>query len=175
MAEEGKGISNDETLEPEIKQVEDIQTIQQALAEEKAKSERYLANWQRVEADFINYRKHVEQEKMEATNLANSTSILRLLPVVDDLERAFASLPACLADNAWIRGIKLTYDKLKCILEAQGLAEIKAKGEPFDPRMHEAVICGEGDEGIIIDEIQKGYALKGKVIRPSMVVVGKGK
>jgi molecular chaperone GrpE len=175
LAEEERKISNDDTLETEVKPVEDLETVKQALAEEKAKSERYLANWQRVEADFINYKKHVEQEKMEAINFAYSTLILRLLPIMDDLERAFVSLPTRLANNSWVRGIKLIYDKLKGILQGQGLTEIKAKGEPFDPHMHEAVVHGEGEEGIIIAEIQKGYKLKGRVIRPSMVVVGKGK
>jgi len=90
------------------------------------------------------------------------------------LERAFDSLPAQLTGFSWIDGIKLIYNKLKATLEAQGLAEIKAKGEPFNPHLHEAVMRQEGEEGIVIEEIQKGYKLKNKVIRPSMVIVGKG-
>ncbi|GAI38256.1 unnamed protein product, partial [marine sediment metagenome] len=107
--------------------------------------------------DFINYKKRAEQEKIETVEFANSTLILNLLTIIDDLERAFDSLPTQLTGFSWIDGIKLIYNKLKATLEAQGLAEIKAKGEPFDPYLHEAVMRQEGEEGIVIEEIQKGY------------------
>jgi len=94
---------------------------------------------------------------------------------MDDLERAFASVPADLDESNWTEGIRLIYNKLKATLEAQGLTEIKAKGEPFDPHLHEAVMQQEGKEGMIIEETQKGYTLKEKVIRPSLVIVGKGR
>lgn len=155
---------------------EDVGTLKQALAEEKTKSERYLANWQRAQADFINYKKRVEQEKNEVTDFANATLILNLLPVVDDLERAFASLSPKLQALSWVDGIKLVYRKLQAILEAHGVAEIKAKGEKFDPKFHEAAMYEEGgEEGVVIEELQKGYKLKGRVLRPVVVVVGKGK
>ena len=115
-----------------------------------------------------------EQEKEEIIEFANSTLILNLLTIVDDFERALASVPAQLTESSWMDGIRLIYNKLKAILEAQGLAEIKAKGEPFDPHLHDAVMCQDGEEGIVIEEIQKGYKLKDRVIRPSRVAVGKG-
>jgi len=166
--------SNNKPTETGVEQVEDIEALKQALTEEKERSEKYLANWQRAQADLTNYKKRAEQEKIETVEFANSTLILNLLTIIDDLERAFDSLPAQLAGFSWIEGIKLIYNKLKATLEAQGLAEIKAKGEPFDPHLHEAVMRQEGEEGIVIEEIQRGYKLKGKVIRPSMVIVGKG-
>ncbi len=163
------------TLEPEASEVEDIEALKQALTEEKAKAESNLANWQRAQADFTNYKRRSEQEKEETAKFANSILMLNLLPILDDLERAFASLPPRLAKLTWVDGIKLIERKLRTSLEAQGLSEIKAQGEPFDPNLHEAVRHGEGKEGIVIEELQKGYMLHGRVIRPAMVVVGNEK
>mgnify|MGYP001051472303 CR=1 FL=1 len=174
MPEEEK-LSNDKPTGVEVEQAEDIEALKQALAEEKEKSEKYLANWQRTQADFANYKKRAEQEKSEVLEFANSALILNLLSIVDDSERALVSLPAQLSKFSWIDGIRLIYNKFKAILEAQGLAEIKVKGEKFDPHLHEAVMRQEGEEEMIIEEIQKGYKLKDRVIRPSMVIVGKGK
>jgi molecular chaperone GrpE len=164
----------DEVVEAGIEQAEDIETLQQALAEEKEKAENYLASWQRSQADLENYIKRAEQEKSETIEFANTILILELLPILDDFERAFDSLPAELDEQNWTEGIKLIYNKLKTILEAQGLAEIKAKGEYFDPYFHEAAGQMEGEEGIIIEEIRKGYKFRGKLLRPSMVMVGAG-
>jgi molecular chaperone GrpE len=167
---------DDEAIEAGIEQTEDIPTSsgQQALAEEREKAEKYLANWQRCQADFDNYKKRSEQGKGEVIESANSALISNLLPIMNDLERAFASVPAELGESNWTEGIKLIYNKFKATLEAQGLTEIEAEGEPFDPRLHEAVMQQEGEEGMVIGEIQKGYKFKGKVIRPSLVIVGKG-
>ena len=166
---------DDDVVEAGIEQAEDIETLQQALAEEQEKAENYLANWQRCQADFVNYKQRAAQEKGEIIEFANSMLICNLLPVIDDLERAFASVPAELNKSNWTEGIKLIYNKFKATLEAQGLTEIKARGEPFDPRLHEAVMQQEGEEGMVIEETQKGYKFKEKVIRPSLVIVGKGR
>jgi len=93
---------------------------------------------------------------------------------MDDLDRAFASVPAELEESNWTEGIKLIYNKFKATLEAQGLTEIEARGEPFDPRLHEAVMQQEGEEGMVIEETKKDYKFRGKVIRPSLVIVGRG-
>jgi molecular chaperone GrpE len=165
----------DEVVEEGIEQAEDIETLQQALDEEKEKAEKYLTNWQRCQADFANYRQRAEQEKGEIIEFANSTLICNLLTIMDDLERAFASVPADLEESNWTEGIRLIYNKFKTTLEAQGLTEIGAQGEPFDPRLHEAVMQQDGKEGIVIEELQKGYKFKEKVIRPSLVTVGRGR
>lgn len=165
----------DEVVEAGIEQAEDIETLQQALAEEKEKAEKYLANWQRSQADLENYAKRAEQEKSEIIEFANRVLILDLLPILDDFERALASLPIELDEQNWTEGIKLIYNKLKTILETQGLAEIKAKGEYFDPYLHEAAGQLEGEEGIIMEETRKGYKFRDKLLRPSMVMVGTGK
>jgi len=162
-------------LEPEVAEVEDIETLKKALAEEKVKAEANLAGWQRAQADFINYKQRSEQEKEEAFKFANSLLMLNLLPILDDLERAFASIPNRPSKHSWVDGIRLIERKLRATLEAQGLSPIKALGEPFDPHRHEAIRQGKGTEGIVTEEVQKGYTFRDRVIRPSKVVVGNGK
>lgn len=153
---------------------EDIEALKQALAEEKAKSESHLANWQRTQADFINYKRRNKQEKEEIGQFANAILMLSLLSILDDLERGFASIPHHLAKLSWVDGIRLIERKLWASLETQGLSQIKAMGEPFDPQLHEAAMHGKGKEGIVVEELQKGYKLHDRVLRPTMVVVGNG-
>jgi molecular chaperone GrpE len=167
-------VESDEVSEGGIEQFEDMEALREALAEEKERAEKYLANWQRSQADFANYKHRSEQEKKETIEFANSTLVSNLLPIIDDLERAFASVPAEFDESNWTDGIRLIYNKLKATLEAQGLTEIEAEGESFDPRVHEAVMQQEGEEGMVLEETQKGYKFKEKVIRPSLVIVGKG-
>jgi len=174
MTQQDSEESQSNQTEPEVAEVEDIETLNKALAEEKAKAEDYLANWQRAQADFINYKRRSEQEKEEIGKFANATLMFSLLPILDDLERAFASVPPKLAQLNWVDGVRLIERKLRAIMEAQGLSQIKAIGEPFDPNLHEAVMHSKGEEGIVIDELQKGYKLHDRVIRPAMVVVGNG-
>lgn len=165
---------DDEILDAACEQSEDIETLQKALAEEQEKAEKYLANWQRSQADLENFVKRAEQEKSETLDCANRMLVLDLLPILDDFERAFASLPLELDEQNWTEGIKLIYNKVKALLETQGLAEIKAKGECFDPYWHEAAGQLDGEEGMVVEEIRKGYKLRDKLLRPSMVMVGKG-
>jgi len=177
MVEEDRqeaGETKSEAPEMEVKQLEDIEALKDALNEAKAKAEANLAGWQRAQADFINYKRRSEQERDEARKLANAALVLSLLPVLDDLERAFVSIPSEMADNDWVNGIRLIERKLRTALEAHGLSEIKALGEPFDPYLHEAVMHVSGKEDIVVQELQKGYKLYDKVIRPSKVAVGNG-
>jgi molecular chaperone GrpE len=167
--------SEEETtqMEAEVGE-EDIDSLKQALAEEREKAESYLANWQRGQADFINFKRRSEQEKEELAKFANSTLLLNLLPIFDDFERAFDSVPKQLGKDSWIDGMRLIERKLGASLEVQGLSPIEALGEPFDPKLHEAVRQDKGEEGIVIEEMQKGYKFHDRVIRPSKVVVGNG-
>jgi molecular chaperone GrpE len=153
---------------------EDIDKLKQSLAEEKEKAAKYLVNWQRSEADFSNYKKRMEQEKNDVVAYSNWSLILSLLPILDDLDRAIASLPPKLMNLTWVDGVLLIHRKLKAILEKQGLVEIEAVGKSFEPNLHEAVAYLDGEEGIVINEAQKGYLLKNRLLRPSTVVVGKG-
>ena len=161
-------------LEKEVAEAEDIEVLKQTLAAEREKTEGYLANWQRAQADFINYKRRSEQEKAETSNFAKTTLILNLLPVLDDLERALTSIPPHSVKRTWLDGIRLIERKFRASLETEGLSEIKTLGEPFDPHLHEAVRNSKGEEGVVVEEIQKGYKFRDRIIRPAMVVVGNG-
>ena len=161
--------------EPETIDIEDAEGIKKALAEAEKKTEEYLANWQRAQADFINYKRRNEQERQDFSRFANAELMLSLLPALDDLERALNSVPpAKSAKHSWLEGIRLVERKFKSSLEARGLTPIKALGESFDPNFHEAVRQDKGKEGIVIEEFQKGYMLGDRVLRPAKVVVGNG-
>lgn len=156
----------------------DAATLSQQLEQERARSAEYLDNWRRAAADFSNYRKRAEKETSEFSKFANSTLIARLLPVLDDLDRAFQTVPEDLRDLTWVDGVMLISRKLRAILEAEGLKAIEALGKPFDPNFHEAVIHEEtdkADEGIVTGELQKGYMLGERVLRPTLVKVAKKK
>jgi len=145
-----------------------------ALAEEKKRAEEYLASWQRAQADFINYKRRVEQERLDFNNYANANLCNNILPVVDDLERAIAAIPEEYAKSDWVEGVRLVERKFKTILEGQGVKPICALGMTFDPNLHEAVRHEKGKEGMVIAEYQKGYMLNDKLLRPSRVAVGSG-
>ena len=168
----------EETLNSELEagsaEKEDLETLKQALDEEKKKAEDYLANWQRAQADFINYKRRTEQDRGEYNKFANATLILNLLPILDDLERAFNAVPPKSAKHDWTDGIRLIERNLGSVLEAQGLAPIQSLGEPFDPNFHEAIRQDKGKEGIVMEEFQKGYMLGDRILRPAKVVVGNG-
>jgi len=167
-------VTEPEVIEPEAAEIESADSPEQALAEEKKKAEEYLANWQRTQADFINYKRRTEQERQEFNNYANANLILGLLPVVDDLERALDAVPPRYAKHDWVEGVRLVERKFKTILEGQGVKPIKAMGETFDPIFHEALRQGRGEDGVVIEEFQKGYMLHDKLLRPARVVVGNG-
>ena len=173
MPSESEEKQKEEAIDEPVEN-EGIESLRQALAEEQAKAEANLAGWQRAQADFMNFKRRGEQEREEYTRFANANLMLELLPVLDDLERALEHVPAKLARIAWVDGVKLIYRKFRASLESQGLAQIEALGKPFDPNLHEAVRQDEGKEGIVIEEIRKGYQFHDRVIRPTMVVVGNG-
>ena len=144
-----------------------------ALQQEKEKAEKYLANWQRAEADLVNYKKRTDQEKSEMAASNTAGIILNLLPVIDDFERAFESIPEEARSESWVEGMRLIERKLMSYLESIGLCKMEALGQLFDPNLHEAVCHIEGDEGKIVEEFRTGYMLKDRLLRAPMVAVGK--
>ena len=158
----------------EVMESGDIDSLAKALEEEKAKAERYMSSWQRSQADFINYKRRTEQERGDIVRLSNANLIFNLLPVLDDMERALDSISDKLSGFTWVDGIVIIYRKLKAILEANGVTEIKAMGQKFNPALHEAVVHVGGEEGKVIEVLQKGYMLNDRVLRPAMVKVGNG-
>jgi molecular chaperone GrpE len=150
-------------------------TLEEQLAKAKEDAQKYLGNWQRAEADFQNYKRRVEQERDESRRYASVSLIANTLPIIDDLERALGSLDARLAGLTWFEGVALIYRKLLVLLENAGVTPIEAEGRQFDPREHEAVMHTDGEEGKVLSEVQRGYKLHDRVLRPAMVVVGSGK
>lgn len=150
-------------------------TLEERLSLAEADAQKYLDNWRRAEADFQNYKRRTEQERDENRRFAGISLIMNMLPIVDDLERAFASLDGGLAGLTWLDGLRLIYRKMVMLLENAGVRPIEADGKPFDPKYHEAVAHIEGEEGKVLSEVQRGYTLHDRVLRPAMVVVGSGK
>lgn len=133
------------------------------------------ADLQRTRADFENYRKRVEAEKTAAREAGQSAAILKLIPVVDNIERAVVHIPEDLKDNKWAQGVAGLAKNLEKSLDALNLKRIEAKsGDAFNPELHEAIQFDEDAEGeaeIIEQELQAGYTLNGRPIRHAMVKV----
>jgi molecular chaperone GrpE len=152
----------------------ELAQLREQLEQERERADANHNNWQRATADFINYKRRVEQEREETARFANTALVLNVLPAVDDLERALQHVDPELEDSVWVEGVRQILRKLKGALNAAGVTEIEAEGEAFDPNLHEAIAEGEGEEGKVVSEAQRGYRLGNRVIRPSMVVVGRG-
>ncbi len=152
----------------------DIDGLRAKLSEEREKAQTYIGNWQRAAADYQNFKRRVEQERTEVGRLANAAFVINLLPLVDDLERALGSVDAKLAGMTWIDGIWLIYRKFQQVLENAGVKEIAADGQQFDPKVHEAIQEAPGEDGKVLSVVQRGYMLGDRVIRPAMVIVGRG-
>ena len=159
--------------ENHVQEQQSVEALTQQLAQEKERAEANLASWQRSAADFQNYKRRVEQEREEVARLSNAALIINLLPLMDDLERALDSVDTRLAGMTWLDGLRLIHRKFQALLEMNGVTEIEADGEDFDPNVHEAVTFGPGEENKVTAVVQKGYRLGGRVLRPAMVVVGK--
>jgi molecular chaperone GrpE len=132
--------------------------------------------WLRLSAELENYKKRMEKEKSELYKFANENIIKDLLPVVDNLERALAHGKETENAQALLEGVELTHKALMTVLEKYGLTRVEALGETFDPKSHEAVMVQEDPnrpEGEVIGQMQIGYRLHNRLIRPAMVVVSK--
>lgn len=152
----------------------EVEVLQAELEKAQAQATEYLDGWQRARAEFANYRKRVEAEREALRRTSNESLLLKLLPVVDDFERAIQTLPEDMADEPWINGVQMILRKLQGILESENVTPILAIGQPFDPFLHEAVMQEETTDhpdGYVIEEIQRGYRLGEHVLRPSMVKV----
>ena len=146
------------------------------VAQLEKENEELRNNWLRAVADYKNFKRRADQERADLIRGASAGLLLKLLPVVDDFDRAAASAPQEIADSPWFDGFKLIAQKLQTVLESEGVTPIEALGQEFDPNQHEAVIYEDGGDGgdvRVIAELQKGYKLRDRVLRPTMVKVGK--
>lgn len=141
------------------------------LKEAESKIVEYKDGWARSQAEFQNFRKRVERDNDSFKVSTKGDIFKKVLPVLDDLERAMQNRPA---DDAWANGIELVMRKFQNILDMEGVKRIEAKGAAFDPNFHEAIShepSGEVESGHVIEVIQNGYAIGERVIRPALVRV----
>ena len=153
--------------------VERITELERDLETVRQQADENTRSWQRTAADFANYRRRTEQERGVVTQLSNAVLISKMLSIVDDFDRALASVPED-AHEGWVEGIRLVERKLRTVLESEGVTPIEAVGQPFDPNLHEAVVHEETREypdNVVIDEVQRGYRLGDRVLRPALVRV----
>jgi len=166
------------TVEEELTCLDENMTaLEEQLADAENKAGEYLDGWQRAQASFANYRKRTEAEQAHWRSAANANLLVRLLPVLDDFQRAFDALPTEFEGHSWLSGITLIQRKVRAILDSESVTAIELKsGDPFDPLYHQAVVYQEVDgfdDGQVVAEVEKGYILGERVLRPSMVVVAK--
>lgn len=177
---------------------EQQKTLEEQLSDCQLKMEEYLLGWQRERADFANYKKDEAKMREESRFYIKSKIIYEFLIVLDNFDMALKHMPEDLKSNNWIMGVSHIRQQLEIILKGEGAEEIKCIGEKFDPVMHEALeeveMTGEGKEpafasaaakamadkkamagksGVILEELQKGYRLDGRVIRPAKVKISK--
>ena len=158
-----------EASEEAAKEEEAKKAEEEAKKAEEAESERYM----RLMAEFQNFKRRVAKEKSDIHAYANEKIVSDLLPVLDNFERALSTETE---DEGYAKGMQLIFEQLKTALGNAGLEEIKAMDEEFDPNVHNAVMTEtieEKEDGTITKVLQKGYRLKDKVVRPSMVAVNK--
>jgi len=165
-----------DSADGEVPQDADGPSWEERFREEQARAEQYLGNWQRAQADIANVRRRGQQEREEYVKRANEELIRDLLPVLDSFDRALATMPPELREMTWIDGIVAVERQLRMALLRQGVTPIEAEGQKFDPTRHEAITVKESaehDDDIITAELQRGYKLHDRVIRPTLVEVAK--
>lgn len=194
-AEEGKPVEAtveegaEESLPPEedgepAEEIDEVAVLRDELEQAKAKEAEYLDGWQRARAELSNARKRFQRDQEQAYANAKADLLVRLLPIVDDIERAFETLPEALslpdpapASHNWLEGMRLVWRKFQLLLEQESVVPIEAVGKAFDPFLHQAVThepSAEVPEGHVIDEMQRGYRVGDRVLRPSVVRVSSG-
>lgn len=151
-----------------------IEELKKQLEECRKLKEEYLSGWQRSRADLLNYKKEEMERIGGLINYAMEEVVLRFLPIIDNFEVAEGKFPDDLKKDENVKGLLQIKNQLQDFLKSQGLEEIKSLGEKFDPNLHEVVgeIEEKGKEqGLIVEEIQKGYKIGGRLLRPAKVKV----
>jgi molecular chaperone GrpE len=164
--ERGRGPSRAEMLAK-------LEELQHHLDDARAQGDEHLRAWQRAAADYANYKRRTEEERELLARFANATLIGKLLTVLDDFDRALEHVPED-AHEGWVDGVRLVERKLRGVLESEGVTPIEALGLPFDPNVHEAVVhepTSDHPDNQVIGELQRGYRLHDRVLRPALVRV----
>ncbi len=170
-------------MSDEIQQDDQNQNNQVSVEKLQADLDSAMNGWKRVSADFENYKRRKEEEIKDLIQFAREVTVAKLLPTLDSLEQALRHMPEyqqpAFVDKYqnWQKGIEVLLAQLDKTLAEMGVSKIEALGKKFDPNFHEALreVESEGDEGMVVEELQSGFILNGKVIRPSQVVISKKK
>ncbi|MCH9039052.1 MAG: nucleotide exchange factor GrpE [Chloroflexi bacterium] len=160
----------------EAEEKDEMTLTQERLEEALQEKDQFRSIAQRAQADLINYRKRAADEQKEIRRNANTSLILKVLGIVDDLNRAVDMVPEDAVSPGWMEGLNLVQRNLANVLDSEGVTKIEAEGQPFEPWGHEAVFYQEapdGEYGIVTDVIRDGYKLRDRVIRAAQVVVSK--
>ena len=161
-----------ESVVSEADPAAEIAALREDLESLTVKSQEYLDGWQRERAEFTNYKRRVDREREQAYQNAVGVIVRRYLEVLDDLERALKNRPADGDGAAWAGGIDLIYRKLLASLEAEGVQQMDAEGQFFDPTQHEAISqepSPEHESGQIIEVVKNGYVISDRILRPALV------
>ncbi|MEC0066591.1 nucleotide exchange factor GrpE [Paenibacillus thiaminolyticus] len=163
-----------ETSEAEGKTAEEAQAETAELKMARAQAEELQQRLLRAQADFDNFRRRTVKEKEELAQYASSKLVTELLPVLDNFERALAAAQTGSEEQSFVKGVDMIFRQFTQVLEQEGVKAMNAVGEPFNPEFHQAIMqveSEEHEEGIVVEEVQKGYMLKDRVLRPAMVKV----
>src|SRR3989304_2664171 len=155
---------------------EKYETLKKELEAKEAQAKEYLDHLKRLKAEFENYKKRLVKEQNQFLEFASEKLIIKLLPVLDNLERALDAGTKNPNSDGLVEGLKLVYNQLKDVLKKEGLEALTPHGQEFDPQEHEAglqVKTEKHKDDTVVEFLQHGYALKGKVLRPAMVKVAK--
>jgi molecular chaperone GrpE len=179
MAEEAQDTPSAASTADEGDHGSDLRTpesdLQRELEEARAKADEHYRSWQRSAADFANFKRRIDDEK----RFAERWLLQDLLGVLDDFERAWASAPNELLKFTWVEGLFQINSKLFSVLQRHGVTPIETQGKDFSPLEHEAVMREEdidpAEQTAVVAELQRGYRLHDRVLRPALVKVGKPK
>jgi len=149
---------------------------EEKLAQAEAKLKEMAEQPLRLKADFDNTKKRLEREKLDAIKYANERLLAEILPVMDNVDRALASISEGHDPEKVKQGLRIAQEELHKVLELHGVEIVKAVGNEFDPRFHEAIAMVDAEgvkEGFVVEEVERGYLLNGRLIRPSRVKVAR--
>jgi len=150
--------------------------VEQGPGAEQQKMDECMDLLRRTQADFVNYRRRMNQEQAEGRIAAQSALLSQVLPVLDDLRRALSEVPPELASHPWVQGVSLVARQIATLFEQLGVRQIGAPGERFDPRWHEAIATemrSDVPEGTVLRVARPGYVIGERIIRPAQVVVAR--
>ena len=175
---EGESSTGEEhSMRTQVEMANKIEALSAELEEVKRENGQFKELAQRVQADFLNYKKRTDDERQELQKYAASYVIVQLLPVIDEFELAIDHANNSKAEAQWLEGIKLIQRKLFSLLESEGVRKIEALGKEFDPFEHEALGHEQRTDakpGQVLSVVRKGYRLHDRVVRPAQVIVAKG-